>query len=353
LLVGNEYNELAEQRWVMIDFTFIFAGFFLKGLNWSSLAKNAPYIQLDTTNVSDNMVLRFFLDCSVMMVIGCSSYIIRRLMARFEPTSVENLIDLCYISNISMFFMDSPFHGYYVHGFNPQKQSDANLAAIMEGLKREASKPFSKRGLNPQDPTALQTFEVYVNASFRESYDALLKEIQELDKETGIAPKKGYQKKDKDAPAKSALGPKNNDSLHTEMGDKATILQNPKDKVRSLFVNLISEVQASPETYILEKNWQQYFFGVPPIENFLKMPNPYFYKDPGANFKRTSLIGIDIKLLIGNSLFFYMIDFSSGGLTVMALFFTFLLDRFIKYLRQTYGQDNISKKTFIDERFLI
>lgn len=339
----------------MIDFTFIFAGFFLKGLDWSSLSKNAPYINLDVTHVEDNMVLKFFLDCSVMMIIGCVTYIIRRLMSRFEPTCVENLIDLCYISNISIFILDSPFHGYYIHGYNPQKQSDANLAGIIRGLQREAEKKSTTKGLDESDHTGLQTFEIYINADFRQKYDNALREVHNFDRETGNELKKVKEtKKDKESKQKDSVLIKNNESLPNISPDPSKYRPvDPKEEVRILFTTLISQAQQSPASYIVEKNWQQYFFGFPPEGNFLTMSRPIFYKDPGANFKRTSLIGIDIKLLVGNSLFFYMIDFASGGLTVMALFFTFLLDRFIKYLRQEYGQDNISKKTFIDERFLI
>lgn len=351
--MGNEYNELAEQRWVMIDLTLIFTGFFLKGLDWSSLSKNAPYIKLDVTHVQDNMVLKFFLDCSVMMIIGCVSYIIRRLMSRFEPTSVENLIDLCYISNISIFILDSPFHGYYIHGYNPQKQSDANLAGIIQGLQREAEKKSTTKGLDESDATGLQTFEIYINAEFRQKYDHALREVQKFDEALTKVKEDQRKPKDKDPNLKTSVINNNNDipqKMHESVLQKPT---DPKEQVRSMFISLITQAQQSPASHIVEKNWQQYFFGFPPEGNFLTMPRSIFYKDPGANFKRTSLIGIDIRLLIGNSLFFYMIDYASGGLTVMALFFTFLLDRFIKYLREEFGQDNISKKTFIDERFLI
>jgi meckelin len=43
------------------------------------------------------------------------------------PTKPEEFIDLCTISNISIFILDDSIHGYYIHGKIP--------GGIAEGIK--------------------------------------------------------------------------------------------------------------------------------------------------------------------------------------------------------------------------
>lgn len=112
-----------------------------------------------------------------MMFIGCTSYsrqpspVIRRLISRFIPTAVDNLVDLCSIANISVLFFDTPFHGYYIHGVNPTAKSDTNLKGLVESLNMESQGKSQKRGLDPNDYEGLQTFEIYIPVELRKAYD--------------------------------------------------------------------------------------------------------------------------------------------------------------------------------------
>ena len=119
-----------------------------------------------------------------------------------------------------------------------------------------------------------------------------------------------------------------------------------------LFKQTINNAAAKKQAVIIEKNWQQYLFGIPPIDDFSTLNQAYFYKDTGENFKRTGLIGLDIRLLIGNALFFYLAHIVVGDVP-LALLFTFVQDGLVRFVRNWLGEANISKKTMIDERFLI
>lgn len=116
--------------------------------------------------------------------------------------------------------------------------------------------------------------------------------------------------------------------------------------------SMIIEAMKPNSGVISEKTWLQYLMGVPPIEDFRKLNRAFFYKDPQASYKRTSLVGMDIRLLVGNCLFFFLMDLTFRN-TAMSLFLTYAFEGFLRYLRNSYGEDNISKKTLIDERFLI
>lgn len=89
------------------------------------------------------------------------------------PTSIENIVDLCSIANISVVFFDSPFHGYYIHGMNPTARSDTNIKGLLESLDKESQGKGQRRGLDPDDITNLQTFEIYIPAQLRREYDSV------------------------------------------------------------------------------------------------------------------------------------------------------------------------------------
>lgn len=46
------------------------------------------------------------------------------------------------------------------------------------------------------------------------------------------------------------------------------------------------------------------FFGYPPVSQIETIEKPIFYKDPMETFKSTSLMGIDVKLLILDAMVF-------------------------------------------------
>lgn len=115
---------------------------------------------------------------------------------------------------------------------------------------------------------------------------------------------------------------------------------------------MVSEARNSKSIVIPEKTTWLYFLGIPPIEDFKTNTSTKFYKDEGCGFKDTGLIGVDIRLLIGESLVFYLAHLITDN-TVLALFITFLYEGIVKALRQSVGEENISEKTMIDKDFLI
>jgi meckelin len=119
-----------------------------------------------------------------------------------------------------------------------------------------------------------------------------------------------------------------------------------------LFKQEIDNIGKGQESDVKDKSWIHYFLGTPSDEIIHNLGRPVFYRDPGESFKRTSMVGLDIRLLIGNAMFFYLMHIIFLNVEI-SLFFTFLWDGLLRFVRNSYGEDNISKKTMIDERFLI
>lgn len=125
-----------------------------------------------------------------------------------------------------------------------------------------------------------------------------------------------------------------------------------KNELVEDFKDVIINAGKENKVKIHDKSWEHYLMGFPPVSDLATLQEPRFFRDPGESFKRTSLIGLDMRLLVGNSLFFYVMHIIFNNVEI-ALFFTFLFEGLLRYIRNHFGEDNISKKTMIDERFLI
>jgi hypothetical protein len=94
------------------------------------------------------------------------------------------------------------------------------------------------------------------------------------------------------------------------------------------------------------------FLGLPPRDNLDALDNPIFYKDVDDGFKMTTLMGSDVLLLILDTLVFNAADliFQNTAISMLAVI---LYQELLEIFRGSVVENNISKKTLIDERFLI
>jgi len=64
-------------------------------------------------------------------------------------------LDLITISNISLLLLNSPIHGYYLHGFNNTGTSEGEFNDFRQNLKKEEKGFLGRRGLIEEDSTEL------------------------------------------------------------------------------------------------------------------------------------------------------------------------------------------------------
>ena len=91
---------------------------------------------------------------------------------RFIEDTLLNFIDLCSVSNISVFMLTDNLYGYYIHGRSPHGTTDVNMKDMILNLERESKQMIGTRGLQAKSDE--QTFIVKIGPSFRRQYDILL-----------------------------------------------------------------------------------------------------------------------------------------------------------------------------------
>lgn len=92
---------------------------------------------------------------------------------RFIENKILNFIDLCSVSNISVFILDENQRGYYIHGRSPHGITDVNMKEILMNFHRERNQMSGTRGL--QNNSNEQIFIMKINRHFRKQYDLLFR----------------------------------------------------------------------------------------------------------------------------------------------------------------------------------
>lgn len=97
---------------------------------------------------------------------------------RFLGNAILNFIDLCSVSNISVFILDEIYHGYYIHGRCPYGRSEMNISEMLVNFYRENQRMTSTRGLEIHSHE--QLFILKISREFRREFDLLWNNQQNI-----------------------------------------------------------------------------------------------------------------------------------------------------------------------------
>jgi meckelin len=113
-------------------------------------------------------------------------YLVYKLFyERFVEDKILNSIDLCSVSNVSVFILLYNHYGYYIHGRSPHGSTDVNMKDMIVNLERESKQMIGTRGL--QDSSDDQIFIVRIGVEFRRQYQTLLQNYRvRMNKESSL-----------------------------------------------------------------------------------------------------------------------------------------------------------------------
>jgi len=174
LFICNEMNELQTKRYITFEFMILIYAFFMRGLDWENLSQATPQWSL-TVGGTENPVLKYFLSCFILFVIGVVMLGLRKGVSTWYPTDPQAFVDLCSFANISIFMLDSVQHGYYIHGISPSGTAEGTVEFLRMSLERESRGHGRSRGMVPGDPQNLQTFEIFLPLDMRIKYNGIFK----------------------------------------------------------------------------------------------------------------------------------------------------------------------------------
>ncbi|XP_053251610.1 meckelin isoform X2 [Podarcis raffonei] len=323
--IANEWNEIQTIRKINPLFQVLAILFFLEVVGFSNLALMDSSSSLKRSPESYiapwSRILRFGVSAVLWLVIAIIQVIYFSVFyERFIEDKIRQFVDLCCMSNISVFLLSHRCFGYYIHGRSVHGHSDTNMEEMNMNLKREAENLCSQRGLLPN--TDGQTFQISISSKMRQQYDRIHETLTR-----------------KQGPVRLL----NSSATTFEQSTKAYHTMN------KFLGSFIDHVHKEMDYIVKDKLLLEKILGMEFME---PMEKSIFYNDEGHSFSDVLYYGNEATLLIFDMLFFTIVDMATQSF-VLAAVLTYLQQEIFRFIRNTVGQKNLASKTLVDERFLI
>ncbi|KAM9387053.1 meckelin [Phaethornis superciliosus] len=323
--IANEWNEIQTLRKINPLFQVLAVLFFLEVVGFSNLAlmDSSSSLTRDTESyiAPSSRILRFGVSAALWLAIAFLQVIFFSVVyERYVEDKIRQFVDLCCMSNISVFLLSHSCFGYYIHGRSVHGHADTNMEEMNMNLKREAENLCSQRGLLPN--TDGQTFQISISRNMRQNYDRIHETLTR-----------------KRGPARLL-----DSSVNTF--EQSTRAYNTMNKFLSSFID---HVHKEIDYIVKDKLLLERILGMEFMEPLEKS---IFYNDEGHSFSDILYYGNETTLLIFDILFFSIVDLASQSF-VLAAILTYLQQEIFRFIRNALGQKNLASKTLVDERFLI
>ncbi|XP_053104863.1 meckelin isoform X1 [Hemicordylus capensis] len=323
--IANEWNEIQTIRKINPLFQVLAVLFFLEVVGFSNLALMDSSSSLARSPESYiapwSRILRFGVSAVLWLVIALIQVVYFSVFyERFVEDKIRQFVDLCCMSNISVFLLSHRCFGYYIHGRSVHGHSDTNMEEMNMNLKREAENLCSQRGLLPN--TDAQTFQISISSKMRQQYDRIHETLTR-----------------KHGPVRLV----NSSTTTFEQSTKAYHTMN------KFLGSFIDHVHKEMDYIVKDKLLLERILGMEFME---PMEKSIFYNDEGHSFSDVLYYGNEATLLIFDMLFFAIVDIATQSF-VLAAVLTYLQEEIFRFIRNTVGQKNLASKTLVDERFLI
>uniref|UniRef100_A0A8D1LY12 Transmembrane protein 67 n=1 Tax=Sus scrofa TaxID=9823 RepID=A0A8D1LY12_PIG len=184
--VANEWNEIQTVRKINPLFQVLTVLFLLEVVGFKNLALMDSSSSLSRSPPSYiapySRILRYAVSTVLWLVIGIIQIMFFAVFyERFIEDKIRQFVDLCCMSNISVFLLSHKCFGYYIHGRSVHGHADTNMEEMNMNLKREAENLCSQRGLVPN--TDGQTFQIAISSQMRQHYDRIHETLTRVHKE--------------------------------------------------------------------------------------------------------------------------------------------------------------------------
>lgn len=313
--LSNELCRIITIRSYSVTFTAITSVFILNGFQVENLASPIPTSRLIDIGY-DHWILRFGMTTSLWIILMALQYFFfHYIYWRFWGNPYFNFLDLCTVSNLSLFISTSSIHGYYLHGKSIHGHSDVDMKKLSQALVEDEE---GFRGLDPQ--TTDQVFEVFFSRDFS---------LQLFEKQENIRIQFHHVKLKMTA-----------DEISQESIEMYDSLNN--------FLKMFIDGPSENKYTILPRDLLQILFKAP-----LQIANDsVMNKVKDTIYKRSLLAGAEWMLMLLYLLLFCTIDAfaSSPGI---AAFVVYVLDWIIVTIYDRLFRLKLAKTSLLDSRFLL
>ncbi|XP_069494812.1 meckelin-like isoform X2 [Ambystoma mexicanum] len=324
-LVANEWNEIQTNRKLSPTLQIVAVLLLLEVVGLKNIASKDLNLDLHPADgtylASGSIILRFGVSVSMWLAVALVQILfVVVIYERFVEDKLHNFVDLCSLSNVSVFVLMHRCYGFYIHGRSVHGQADVSMETMLAHLKKEEENLCPLRGLEPSSD--VQTFEVLLSDRVRHQYEKILQPL-----------------------------------LEAPTGMKARIDGNPlmEQRMKTYYTfnrflsAFLEHVYKDMDYMVKDKVFLERIMGMEfqqPIERSI------LYNDDRGLFSKVLFYGNELVLLLFDILLFSVVDLGAQNF-VLAAIITYIVQKLVVILRATVGRKNLSKQTMVEEQFLI
>lgn len=356
LFVCNELNERLTATRAVPEITWLAILALLDGCQWSNAARWTTHADGQSAMAAEfNPFLQFSLGISVWIFVLVLQFLLQRIGCIFLGHDLNDFMDVCSIANISVFILDEPFHGYYIHGKAPSSRGDWGHTELERVLHDEDKGIGFSRGLSPD---GCQTFEMFLPpdtavqlangdvAHFRQQLGQVFMDVQ-MTQDT-------IARRDPPKPISQ---------------DVAQMSQH-RCNVQALVDAMVNAVMRGANEVLQMRSSFSWFWGTAP--NVLTLQHPIFYKDQdgisfpnGLGWSSSLAYGAELRIAgIGIPLGFewhlgllelmtFSLMWRFQGSIGLACALAYLVNRSVLYVYGAWGKARLAHTAIINGMFLI
>ncbi|XP_066570167.1 meckelin isoform X2 [Amia ocellicauda] len=267
-------------------------------------------------------ILRYGITASVWLAVGLVQVLFFVVIyERVLEDKIRQFVDLCAMSNVSVFILMHRCYGFYIHGRSVHGHADVGIDAIRANLRKEEENLCALRGLEANSD--IQTFEFLLTEKVRYQLDRIMLPLTEA---SGIMNRRA---------GAEGLQEQTMKAFHTM-----------NRFLSSFFEHVHKDMDYIVKDKLLLERVMNYEFQQP-IERSI------FYNDhDGTVFSEVLYYSKEMTLLLFDTLLFCIINLGTQNL-VLAAILTYVIQQGLQWVRYLISRWNLASKTLVDECFLI
>eukprot|EP01083_Nonionella_stella_P024116 66692_1 len=289
-----------------------------------------------------NILLRFFVSSFTLLAAASLQLIYRQLIYhRYFSDEAADFVDFLTMANISIFLMDEPHHGYYLHGKSLHRFADCSLEEMKTHIDDEKKNLCKDRGL----VDGKDTFEMFLTPQFRSHYNQiyaniLAKEIIQQRASRGMTTTQASTSQHPRAPklqsstySRGGGGNASNHGTSVRVPITEEVVR-ASEALGKFLKQFIQKTSATLRWDEGEREGLERVMNVPPYMK--ERQASVFYDDPNYNFQRVLMMGNEYSFTTFLVVWYGMMDVWFSN-TFVSILMTYLVNKFLSMARAHWG----------------
>ncbi|XP_039969151.1 meckelin isoform X2 [Bactrocera tryoni] len=289
-----------------------------------------PLVQVFLTArwIHQDLALQLFFIVTISLLI----YIIQLLLCSFVFNRIfgdplQKFIDLCSLSNISVFMLLEQSFGFYIHGRSPNGFADTDMYSMLAQMHRNSQHRCSRKGLLGDSDQ--QSYIILPPLNLRIYFEKLLAPYQ-----------RSYS-------ISQAHFQKEINTIDAAMERSSATFNNLNRFLCAFIDHAIKDM----DYIIKEKTFIEKFLNCE-CDNYLTENKGTFYIDNAKSFDQLLLYGNSLNIFIMElALLLALYMLTNNLITAVAI--VYILNKLLQHIYINWLRQNVTTKTSIDQRFLM